>query len=68
MNTKYFKIFLKIKQHFISYPLMSYRLVKFKLWSDVLDLAEKKAHLTKEGLDQIFSIKAALPYPYPPLP
>lgn len=43
----------KIKEHFISYPLMTNRLVNFKLWCEVLNIVENKKHLTVEGLAQM---------------
>lgn len=30
-----FKICLIIKNHFLKYPLMTYRLINFKLWCDI---------------------------------
>jgi hypothetical protein len=56
-----FKNCLKVKEHFISYPLISYRLVIFDLWCEMLNIIEKKAHLTNEGLTQLLRIKAAFP-------
>lgn len=53
-----YKNCLLIKPHFIKYPLMTYKLVYFKLWEEVLDLMGKKEHLTKSGLLKIISIKS----------
>ena len=44
-----YKNCLLIKSHFIKYPLMTYKLVYFKLRVEVLELKGKKEHLTKSG-------------------
>ena len=49
---------LIIKNHFINYPLMTYKLVYFKLWVEVLDIMSKNQHLTESGLLKIVSIKS----------
>lgn len=51
------KICLIIRPHFTKYPLMTYKLIYFKLWVDVLDLMIKKDHLTESGLLKIIAIK-----------
>ena len=56
-----FKNCLKVKNHFLTYPLMTYRLVNFTMWCTVLDLIEQKLHLTIAGLNQLVNIKAAFP-------
>jgi hypothetical protein len=38
-----FKNCFKIKNHFLSYPLLTHRLVNFKLWCKMLNLIENKA-------------------------
>nr|YP_010555474.1 LAGLIDADG endonuclease [Ramaria rubella]UYR22222.1 LAGLIDADG endonuclease [Ramaria rubella] len=48
---------LIIKEHFKNYPLMTYKLVYFNLWSNVLDIIQTGDHLTE--LHKIISIKAA---------
>ena len=53
-----YKNCLLIKTHFIKYPLMTYKLIYFKLWKEVLDLMGKKEHLTESGLLKIISIKS----------
>ena len=49
---------LKFKNHFINYPLMTYKLVYFKLWVEILDIMSKNQHLTESGLLKIVSIKS----------
>lgn len=56
-----FKNCLIIKNHFLNYPLMTYRLVYFTLWCDMLDLIENKSHTTIEGLNKLINIKASFP-------
>jgi hypothetical protein len=56
-----FKNCLIIKNHFLNYPLMTYRLVYFTLWCDVLDLIENNSHKTIEGLNKLVNIKASFP-------
>lgn len=47
-----------IRQHFLNYPLLTYKLVYFHLWSSVLDIMEKGEHLTLDGLLKIVGFKA----------
>lgn len=49
---------LSIRNHFLKYPLFTYKLVYFQLWCKVLDLMEQKQHLTLEGLSEIIGIKS----------
>ena len=56
-----FKNCLKVRNNFLKYPLMTYRLVYFTLWCDMLDIVEKKSHLTIEGLNKLVNIKASFP-------
>lgn len=56
-----FKNCLIVKNHFLKYPLMTYRLVNFKMWCDMLDIIENKSHLTIEGLNKLVNIKASFP-------
>jgi LAGLIDADG endonuclease len=37
---------LKIREHFWKYPLLTYKLVYFQLWSSIIDLMITKVHLT----------------------
>jgi hypothetical protein len=50
-----------VKNHFLTYPLMTHRLVNFIMWCQVLKLFETKTHLTKAALIQLVNIKAAFP-------
>jgi hypothetical protein len=52
---------LKIREHFLKYPLLSYKLVYFQIWSKVLDLMVAKDHLKFSGLLKIISLKAHSP-------
>jgi len=52
---------LVIRDHFIKYPLLTTKLVHFKLWSSVLDLKIQKDHLTIEGLLKIVALKIHSP-------
>lgn len=47
-----------IQQHFLNYPLLTYKLVYFHLWSSVLDIMGKGEHLTLDGLLKIVGLKA----------
>lgn len=47
-----------IQNHFLNYPLLTYKLVYFQLWSSVLDIMVKNEHLTLEGLLKIIAFKA----------
>jgi hypothetical protein len=48
-----------IRNHFIQYPLLTYKLVYFTMWCNLMQLMEANAHLTLEGLKKIVSIKTA---------
>lgn len=52
------KIYLIIRKHFLNFPLLTYKLVYFTVWSKILDLIKSKDHLTLSGLLQIVSLKA----------
>ena len=47
-----------IKDHFNQYPLYTYKLVHFEIWSEILDLMLDKEHLTLSGLNKIVGLKA----------
>jgi LAGLIDADG endonuclease len=49
---------LIIQNHFDKYPLLTYKLVHFKLWSSILNIMKMKNHLTIEGLNEIIGFKA----------
>lgn len=40
---------------------MTYRLVNFTMWCDMLDIIEQKSHLTIDGLNKLVNIKASFP-------
>src|ERR1700753_147389 len=42
---------LIVRDHFINYPLFTYKLVHFQLWCMIIDLIQSKQHL-KEGLSE----------------
>lgn len=46
--------------HFDNYPLMTKKRSDYELFKRVVELMNKRAHLTVEGLQQIISIKAVL--------
>jgi hypothetical protein len=63
-NTYHYRVMglkncLILRYHFNKYELMTYKLVYFKLWSQVLDIMEKGDHLTESGLLRIVNIKAS---------
>lgn len=49
---------LIIREHFITYPLLTYKLVYFTSWSSILDIMLTGAHLNLAGLLQIVAYKA----------
>lgn len=52
---------LLLRNHFHNFPLLTYKLVHFQLWSDVLDIMASKEHLTLAGLLKIIAIKVHFP-------
>jgi cytochrome c oxidase subunit 3 len=52
---------LKVKDHFDNYPLFTYKLVHYQLWSKVLDIITSNKHLTMEGLTEIVRLKQHSP-------
>jgi LAGLIDADG endonuclease len=50
-----------IRNHFEKYPLFTYKLVNFILWSQALDLMIAKEHLTLIGLLKLVALKAQSP-------
>ena len=46
--------------HFNKYPLFTQKRVDFLLMCKIIELVEEKKHLTKEGLNEILNIKAAM--------
>jgi hypothetical protein len=49
---------LIIRNHFINYPLMTYKLVYFKLWSQIINIILLEEHQTYSGLLKIIALKA----------
>ena len=49
-----------IIKHFDKYPLITKKLADYLLFKQAVDLVQEKAHLTKEGLLKLVSIKASL--------
>lgn len=50
----------KVKPFFSKYELVGVKAQDFKDWCKVADIIKVKAHLTKEGLDQIIMLKAGM--------
>lgn len=50
-----------IRDYFLSNPLMTYKLVHFQIWCQVIDLMVNKEHLTLEGLYKIVALKEHSP-------
>lgn len=44
--------------HFENYPLISKKRVDFEIFKQVLDIMNRKEHLTTEGLNKIVSLRA----------
>lgn len=62
----YYEIFslkslVNVREHFEEYPLQTTKYVHFKLWCQVMDIIEKKEHLTKLGFNNVLSIKSLFP-------
>jgi hypothetical protein len=51
----------KVREHFDNYPLQTTKHLYFKLWSKVLDLIERKDHLTVTGFMEVLAIKSVFP-------
>jgi hypothetical protein len=50
-----------IRDHFLKFPLLTYKLVHFKLWCAVIDILIAKEHLVLPGLLKIIALKAHSP-------
>ena len=46
--------------HFSNYPLLTKKAADFKLFKQVIELMQNKAHLTREGLQKIINIKSSM--------
>lgn len=55
------KSLLNVRKHFEEYPLQTTKYVYFILWCQVMDIIEKKEHLTKLGFNKVLSIKSLFP-------
>jgi hypothetical protein len=49
---------LIVREHFLNYPLFTYKLVYFQIWSSIIDLMLSKAHLDINGINKIIALKA----------
>lgn len=49
-----------IVDHFNKYPLLTQKRADFELFKSVLDLVNRKEHLTSEGLQKIVNLKASI--------
>lgn len=47
-----------IKTHFDLFPLMTYKLVYYLVWCQILNIMQNNGHNTIEGLLNIVSLKA----------
>jgi len=48
-----------IQNHFLNYPLLTYKLVYFQLWSSALDIMAKNEHLTSQHHRTCFAVPDA---------
>jgi hypothetical protein len=46
--------------HFGKYPLLTQKFADYVLFQKIFDLVNRKAHLTKEGLQQVVNFRASL--------
>jgi hypothetical protein len=46
--------------HFLNYRLLTQKAADFLLFKRVIELMNKNAHLTKEGLQQIINLKSSM--------
>lgn len=49
-----------IVDHFDKFPLITQKRADFELFKQVIDLMNRKEHLTKEGLQQIINLRASM--------
>jgi hypothetical protein len=49
-----------VMDHFGKYPLLTKKFADYILFQKILDLFNRKAHLTKEGLQQVVNLRAPL--------
>ena len=55
------KSLICVRKHFEEFPLQTTKFVHFKLWCQVMDIIEKKEHLTKSGFNKVLSLKSLFP-------
>ena len=55
------KSLVNVRKHFEEFPLQTTKYVHFKLWCQVMDILEKKEHLTKLGFNKVLSLKSLFP-------
>lgn len=46
--------------HFLAYPLITQKQADFLLFKSIIELMNRKEHLTKEGLQKIVNIRASM--------
>jgi hypothetical protein len=51
----------RIRDFFLNYPLLTYKLVHFQIWCQVVNAMINKEHLTMEGLYKIVALKEHSP-------
>lgn len=56
-----FKDCLILREHFLNYPLLTYKSVHFLIWCEILKLIENKEHLNINGLLKIIAYKEHAP-------
>nr|YP_010608751.1 hypothetical protein PNX16_mgp020 [Drechslerella dactyloides]WAN89831.1 hypothetical protein [Drechslerella dactyloides] len=55
------KSLVYVINHFEKYPLQTTKYVHYKLWCQVMDIIEKKEHLSLSGFYKVLSIKSVFP-------
>jgi hypothetical protein len=50
-------------EHFMDYPLQSYKWIDFTLFCQIFKLVQNKNHLSKEGFNYIVSIRKHIKHP-----
>jgi len=53
-------LLFKIKNYFLTYPLVGSKSNFFNHWLEILNIIDKKNHLTQEGINQIFKLKSEM--------
>lgn len=65
-NTANYRVYsiadcLTIRNHFVNYPLLTYKLVYFQVWCQALDIIASGAHKTMIGIEQLVELKHHTP-------